>query len=876
MSATIRAIPTTIITAMIRPMIAVCLVATGSLALAQSPSLQDVTALHWLPETAASARAHSVAAAIVLSHSATDPQSFGDRWQVERARLDGVITQPQLGSHASDGRWGYWVSLTQASDGSEIFDQPSPGRMSWTDVSGDIALNWPLWQAVVARQVPLIWGQRDDLDPYFGALLEAFTQASEADRAHARAQARRVERMHNARSETTRQTIEGSLLLAEAQFQWDRGEHLNSAWLVLEGLMWVADRSDQQNARFYAAWLASLPESAIRALRSTDINFPVIMALLIDSANHLSASPPERNAAQQKLASAYARLALFVSNPASYLDQPVRDQMRGLQADCGPGVDLTQQALLDCLARISETLMNDLASEELVGATGPLSMEFLARELDLVSWQRARYLDSYINWSLGGQCPAPTWVNALEWNLGSHWLLDLANRDVVDSAVAQKALWPPLLAQASDLSQANRQWLDCVTGMGGERQDLISRLLAIQVDELDRLEGHIEQASERFYSDVTRPGADINLDQPVSTPTTYRNQALRVGPCDASRACGSRVELPADEALLALVPDGYWLAEQLRLGEVSFCYDEVRWVDRMQAPARHNDSGVANYTGRLSFDFKAHFQPVESEQALILSRRLVSGERKDYFFGPADAENLAIDCPHGMEGQPIRSELSTNASDLVPDRLTYFTSVPTAASAYLLSQWPKWRARLADVSTDEDPLTELEVTHTPDDAVILIEAERARLALIDRRERALATRLANLEAAADDALAQSMEEVSIISRLLRRVMELHYSPIIRQDDGIRAGLAGDSGLLTREDIRISRDRGVPMAKIAAVGKERVRAFEGHWLQWPVAVREQGLWMPEFHWPEALMTAEVAAEAAAVAEPSGPPSARDER
>lgn len=843
----------------------------GSVALAQSPSLLDITALHWLPETATSARAHSLAAAILLTDPTTDPQAFEQRWQAQRDLLEAMIAQPQMSSHLADGRWGYWVAITQADGVPAEMRLPSLGRVARVDVSADITLNWPLWQAVVARQVPSIWSQRGNLDTYFGSLLQTFAQANQADQTHARAQARRVERMQNARSEATRQTIQGSLLLAEAQFQWDRGQHLESAWLLLEGLMWIADRSDQQNARFYSAWLASLPEPSIRALRRTDINFPVIMALLIDSANHLNAGPPEQNAAQQKLASAYSRLALFASNPASYLDQPVRDHMRRLQADCGPDVDLTEDAAFDCWTRISETLMNGLASEELVGATGPLSVEFLARELGLVSWQRARYLDSYINWALGGQCPAPPWVNALEWNLGAHWLLGLAGEDVVQSSVSPTELWQPFLAQASDLSQANRQWLDCVTGMGGERQDLISRLVAMQAEELGRLEGHIQQATEHFYSDVTRPGADIHLDQSLTASTSYRNQALSVLPCDASRTCGARLELPVDQALLALVPDGYWLADQLRLGEVSFCYDEVRWVDRAQSPARHDHSGVANYTGRLSIDLKAHFEFVEGRQEVILARRLVSEERKNYFFGPADATNLAIDCPHGLEGQPLRSELSTNASGLVPDRLTYFTSVPTPTSAHLLSQWPKWRARLSDVSIDEKDLGEVEVMQASDDAAILVEAERARLALIDRRERAFATRLANIEAAADDALAQSMQEVSIISRLLRRVMELHYSPIIRQDDGIRAALAGDSGLLTREDIRISRDRGVPMSEIAVLGKDRVREFEERWLQWPIAIREQGLWIPEFHWPGALMAAEVV-----VAEPFEPPSARVER
>ena len=854
MSASIRAIGRAVSAVILVTIGGFYLAITSPVAFAQNPSLLDVTALHWLPETAPSARAHTLAAALVLADPNSDSAVFDEQWQVQRDRLNALSSEAWESSHLADGRWGYWAGIARGNIDSEETRSPPPRRVAWTDVSLESAEhNAYRWQAFMARSVPDIWGQQTNLEAYFGSLLAAFEQANPADQAHARAQARRIVRMQSARSEETRQTIQGSVLLAEAQFQWDRGQYLESAWLMLEGLMWIADRLDQQNARFYANWLSALPESSIRALRSIDINFPVIMALLIDSANHLSANPPERQAAQQKLASVYARLALFVPNPASYLEQPVRDQMQALQTECGLSADPSE---IECLSRISQTMLEDLSSEELVGATGPLSEEFLARELDLVSWQRARYLGSYINWVLGGQCSTPAWVNTLEWNLASHWLLSLASRDLPETPTPDLDIWSPLLAQAGELSQNKREWMDCIAGMGGERLDLVSRLLAIQAAELDRLEDHIQQASDNFYSDVTRPGADIDLDAPLSPQTTYRNLTLRVGPCDATRACGSRVELPVDEALLDLVPEGYWLAEQLRLGEVSFCYDEVRWVDRVQSPARQDHSGVANYSGRLSVDFKAEFQRTQGQPETILTQRLVSGERKDYFFGSVDASNLAIDCPHGLEGQPIASQLRSDASGVVPARLTYFTSVPTQTSAYLLSQWPSWRARLSEGADSSESMpgegVELEVIETAKDTAILTETEKMRLALVDRRERALATRLANIEVSGDDALAQSMREVSMLSRLLRRVMELYYSTSIRQDDRIRASVAGDAGLLTREDIRLSRDQGLPMSEIADLGRARLERFQQDWLQWPLTIREQGQGIPELSWAEVMM------------------------
>lgn len=859
MSASIRAIGRAVSAVVLVTVGGFYLAITSPVAVAQNPSLLNVTALHWLPETAPSARAHTLAAALVLADPNSEPEVFDQQWQMQRNRLNALSSEAWVSSHLADGRWGYWAGITQENIGPEEIRSPSPGRMAWTDVSLESAEhNVYLWQALMARSVPDVWGQQTNLEAYFGPLLDRFEQADAADQAHARAQARRIMRMQDARSEETRQTIQGSVVLAEAQFQWSRGHHLESAWLLLEGLMWIAERRDQENARFYANWLDSLSESSVRALRSIDINFPVIMALLMDSANHLSMDPPERLAAQQKLASVYTRLALFVPTPNSYLDQPVRDQMQALQTACGSSVDLSETARRECLSQISQAMLEDLSSEELVGATGPLSEEFLARELDLVSWQRARYLDSYVNWVLSGQCGAPNWSNTLEWNLAGHWLFGLTSRDLAESSTVGLDLWPLLLKQVGDLSQSTRQWMDCIAGMGDERVDLVSRLLAIQADELDQLEGHIQQASDNFYSEVMRTGADINLDEPLTPQTAYRNRTLRVGPCDLANACGSRVELPVDEALLALVPEGYWLAEQLRLGEVSFCYDEVRWVDRKQSPARQGHSGVANYTGRLSIDLKVEFNRAEDQSEVILAKRLVSGERKNYFFGSVEPSNLDIDCPHGREGQPIASELQADASGLVPSRLTYFTSVPTPTSAYLLSQWPSWRARLGAEVESINGMTqaddELEVIETADNANILIEAENMRLALVDRRERALATRLANIEVNENDILAQSMREVSMISRLLRRVMELHYSIIIRQDDRIRAYLAGDAGLLTEEDIRLSRDQGLPMSEIADLGRARLSRFREDWLQWPLTIRERGYGIPELNWTEIMIHA----------------------
>lgn len=813
---------------------------------ANDPTMEDIIAVHWLPETKAQARSLSVKAAALRTPSGRPPSDAP-----READPMAMATLPVVASHLSDGLFGFWAGADGSARPSNL------RRFSWEDVPIDPNDQWPLWQAVVARAVPSIWAETDPATKasLFGPLIERLNAADPFQQAHARAQARRVMRIDNARARTTRETIEGSLLLAEARFQWAKGHVLSSAWLTLEGLMWMVHDQNFANARFYSGWLSELPQASIRSSRAIDINLPVVMGLLIDSANHLSQASPEAELAFAKLSAAYHSLALFMPDGASYLDQPVRDQMETLKARCGPAMSTSMgmdDALIErCIQEITNTLANEIDSEELLGATGPLSVEFLARELGLVSWQRARYLNSYVNAMLGGNCRLADGFNALEWNLGIQWLSSLHQMGVEGLDEVFEVSADELSADYAQWIKENQRWVDCVSTVGEARQDPIERLLKRQLELLQRLDSLVNQANAAFFGSVSQLGADVDLNQPMPQPTDYRPSGLRVRPCDATRACGASVELPVSEAMLSLIPEGYWLADQLKVGDVTFCYDEVKWIDRQMRSVRENDAGVANFSGRLSFTIQADFQKSDQSTELIFKRRLETESRRDFFFGQAVQDNLAMDCPHGLDGRPIQSELSEAASGLVPKRLTYFTSIPTSVSAHLLSQWSQgenWQAQLVDDAR-------VAVITQPDDMAIRTVAESQRLSLVDRRERSMATRLTNLDIASDDdELAATMREIDTLSRLIRRVMELHYAPILRWDDDMRAALAGDQSLLTREDIRSARDQGVLMIQMADVGIERAEVARAAWSKWPSMIRQTGLVPPELQSAQAIINA----------------------
>ncbi len=816
------------------------MLSVNCLAQSQANVSREAIAAHWLPETAATARLYTLAAAQVLraSEGEVSAEAFMQRWQARVDQWEAFVPSAPVTHQLVDGRWGHWV-IGQRGDDARA---RRPFALRWQDMPEVLEGQWWLWQAVVARQVSEIWASVEGINPndIFAPLIARFDAADPASLNHARAQARRIERMHRAPSARTQALIQRSLILAQAQHEWAGGRQLASVWLALEGLMRLASSNDQQNTRFYANWLDSLPLDDIRALQSLDGQFPVIVALLQDSVRYLLAE--DHNQAMQALAQAYGALALIGSGLSAYLDQPVREQLRALYQRCAnSSLPITEDVQSECIEQIANLLRNDLESDELVGATGPLSPAFLRRELDLVNWQRARYLDSYLNWQLDSECALPEWFNVLEWNLGVHYLEPLARGAGSEEIVRQ------LMAQNQTLMAQSTEWLDCIAGVGGERRDIILRLLAEHQQAVDALDEALSRAYDAYAAEALVAEAEIKLDAPVDPQTAYRNAALTIEPCHPSRVCGARATLPVSDGLLDLVPGGYWLAEQLRMGEVNFCYDKVSWIDRQQVPARHNDSGVANYSGRLRFSLEARFERSETTE-LIFSHRLASQPRAIYFFGQADEDRLSMDCPHGMDGQPIESELSGNDAGLVPDRLTYFTSVPTTTTAHFLANWTQgddWQSQLAEGHN-------IDVVHSADDAAILEEVEQTRLELVNRRERALATRLTHSDFEPEDPLMEAMQEVETLTQLLKQALTLHYASIARHDQQLRSVLWGENGLMSPALVRQARDGGVLMRELPSIARQRSATFLEHWRRWPASTRQRGLMAPALQQAHALL------------------------
>jgi len=820
----------------------------------------EILALHWHPSTAEQARRRTLALAAALEHIDADLLPW-------RQRLDSrVLTLERMADRVSprwaptmDGGFGWLVHAQMQPPSSRLAGfapslQYSSDLLLNEDAAGRLAR---LYQ-VTALEAPMLWQDlaerlhdldveqvSDDIRDYWQPLLDVLAETPHPPWAsHARGQAERVLALAELGEHDAREQLIAGLLLEEARLDWSRNKRLAAVWGLLDGLVRLT--ATGQPASLAAAFQDQLVRFADSGqLRQLDTDLPVVLALMQDAAGHLAAEEPSVGLAMSELADAYARLALFAPDASFYLDQPVRDGIRDAISLCNADPLMVGPVPRDlfeaCLARVMNLLSGALDSEELTGGSGPFAAQFLRREMGLVSWQRASYLDGHLNWRLQTTCEPTRWVNVLEWSLLMQYLRQwILQRPVFFGSPQWQDAIEDIAEAATQLEQGRASWIDCITGMGSERRDPIQRLLARHERSHAALARALVEASEQFYADVTRLGADIDLDGGADQDTSYRPETLMVTACPDANTCGARIELPVSRALLGLFPNAYLLADQLRMGELKLCYSNVGWVDREARPARLGDDRVANYHGRLSFELVGAF--VAGEQMdTVFRQRLTAGDTNHYLFASSDPEMLALDCTHNLAGEPIASRLPEGRPGLVPNRLTYFTSTPTTPEAELAANWDRgaeWRDWF--VTGDRVALLDQE------DGETLALAVQAHLgALTSRRERQLSGRLlSTLASAQSDALTAAMADIVEHSALLRRILEIHYPRILRHEDGLRALLVGDSGLLTRDRVRQLRDAGVPMAQVPTLGQERLSRLRALWLSQPLAMREFGQSAPE--------------------------------
>jgi hypothetical protein len=579
------------------------------------------------------------------------------------------------------------------------------------------------------------------------------------------------------------------------------------------------------------------------------------LAAVFDVMQYLQAagSDPARLAAlRQELADAVAQLVLLVPDMNYYFEQPVRERIAeeinicisiAASRDADGQPTLSRRQYDGCLASLVRMANEQASRSELAGdLRGPFGTEQLRREMMLTPWQRINYTLGYLHnrHPIGCERPAAPLANPLEWASLATVIVWFAQQAPVYLATPEnEARLSSIRQRGMDLLSTWFQQVDCISGAGTGLNDPVARGLADYRLALEDLVAGLREAELEFRAAHLKPGSDVMLHGDAAQRTAFRSEDVQIGPCDSARICEMSGKLEATRALIGLFPDPYLIADQIGLGQIEICYDNVQWVDRRSQPVRADDPHVADYFGRLSFDLVGRYRE-QGEVMDVFGFEFVSPAEYRYLFAAASDEVLGDGCPIEWVGTRILTRLGEDGPvRIVPDRLTYLAAARSLPSQVIGSNWSRkeqWR---------DSFVTGLGVTpHAYEaDSGITGRVDQHLQTLYQAEQTTLYNALlrpgphnGRIE---PGSLYERLEELTARKALLRSFMVLFYPQSMLDSSDIRGGLEGRGSLLDRAVLRSFREANVSVSSINERGLARLDRLQAVWSRQPEEVRRSG-------------------------------------
>ncbi len=313
------------------------------------------------------------------------------------------------------------------------------------------------------------------------------------------------------------------------------------------------------------------------------------------------------------------------------------------------------------------------------------SQQALDRALQLPAWQIINIL--YAN-SVENNClkDEDQLVNPLEWTLAAESLLWFADR------------WPAYMRSYPQQNEINKiiakgqQLIDNYACLNQTKQNVLNTQYTKIMQSWENVKVQIRQLINEFNVANLTQGSDIDLLENVEKHSNYRVEDVSIMECDAQNSCGVHVELESSRALFGLFPNHLLVADQLKLGSLKLCYDNVGWEQRRATSTHLNNDSVANYYGHFSFSLKGYY-----DEALVFERKLTDAQEYLYLFAENSEEVSNIYCPLPIVGKNIATILKEGTYGLVPNRLTFLTASRTDENDILQSNWSsgqEWRDKI--------------------------------------------------------------------------------------------------------------------------------------------------------------------------------------
>ena len=287
-----------------------------------------------------------------------------------------------------------------------------------------------------------------------------------------------------------------------------------------------------------------------------------------------------------------------------------------------------------------------------------------------------------------------------EWSLAAESLLWFAER------------WPsymqsyPQNTPIQTIIQEGEKWqgkLSCL-------QKSNSEILAEQFDQVTQawqaVKAQMKQVAKEYNQVNLAQGSDINLLDNANSESNYRVEGANIEACDVQKSCGVHVSLESSRAIYGLFPNHLLLADQLKLGSLKLCYDNVGWQNRRSASTHLDNDSVANYFGHFSFSLKGFY-----EDELVFERKIVAKEEVKYLFAANSDEVKETYCPLSIVGSNISTTLERGTYGLFPNRLTFLTASRANESKILTENWlggEEWRDKM--ISDEARVVSEKQLT----------------------------------------------------------------------------------------------------------------------------------------------------------------------
>ena len=339
-----------------------------------------------------------------------------------------------------------------------------------------------------------------------------------------------------------------------------------------------------------------------------------------------------------------------------------------------------------CINDMVIAATQEASVRELSGSLTKIDTEqALDRALRLPSWQIINIL--YANVAQD-DCldDSHQLVNPFEWTLAAESLLWFVDR------------WPaymhsyPQNSQISKIIRQGEHLIESHPCLEKPEWEILDAHFTQIVQSWENVKNQIKQLVTEFRQDNLTNGSDIDLLENAEKQSNYRVEDVTIMACDPQQSCGVHVELESSRALFGLFPNHLLVADQLKLGSLKLCYDNVGWENIRSAPTHLKNDSVANYFGNFSFSLKGFY-----DEELIFERKLTDKQEYLYLFAENSEKVLETSCPLSIVGDKISTQLKGGTYGLVPNRLTFLTASRANESKILQSNWSageEWRDKI--------------------------------------------------------------------------------------------------------------------------------------------------------------------------------------